>query len=287
MTSPLKDSAGVEFDPAKHQHAKDGAPRTTKDGRFFLKGKRGPGAKKSPAGPTAARDNLPAADSKSVAPAPSPSPVNPGELPPLTMQPATERDILGDFAKPTIAPDAAEPVPEAAPPPEGAAPLVSTVGADPAEAAPGAAADDSFAVVCVTVAEDSARLTIDAQEWELAELERARLVAKLNAVFAEEGIGQNMSPKGALMAEIVAVCGRRMHKPKTRVWLVNAWGWLMGLFAPKKEAPKPIDRHAPAAPTVPQKAENSAVAPAKSALAPVHPDDAAPDLNTAPEAFPA
>jgi len=250
MTSFPKDSAGVEFNPAIHQANRDGSPKLTNAGRYFLKGRRGPALKVSPQGPTVRAK--PAAAPRAKPAAPSPSPVKSAE--PVTAPtasadelPAALReipranvsDILGrDLPPVTVAPEGegapeveieTEEAPPAAAPAEG-----SYVAPDaPAAAAEGAGLQsEGFAALAVSVFETSARVGIDPDEWELKPEERADLTGSVCKVLDKYGIGGEVSPETELAVALIAVGVRRAPLPKTRSklkeWFGGMWAKFMG-----------------------------------------------------------
>ncbi len=240
MTSFPKDSAGVDFDPATHQAWKDGTPKTTKTGRYFVKGKRpplnrkgrtNPPLKKAPPGTPEIRPPAP------VKPPPKPTP--PGELPPLQMSPATEADILGDFAKPTIRPGEPEPAantPE--PAPEGAAPMASEVAAD----APAPDVNSTaLAGAAVGMLEMTHRAGIDPDEWALKDAERQAGVERIQRALEKHGISPEISPEGEVMLWYASLWMTRMHREKSRTWLGEKIARLKRVLGFSKPEKKPVE----------------------------------------------
>lgn len=240
----------------------DGSPRTTKEGRYFIKGRRKPrpGAPPSKKGPPAPKPAPKAEAPAPAAAAPAPSAL-PAELSAIPV--ASPADILGrPWPEPTVddapeSPDATDPDPAPTPADVGAAapsseptPAGSYIAPDaPPPAAPIAAQGLAFALVAV--AETSARVGIDPVEWELATEERADLAVSVQKVLDKHGIAPELSPEGELVLKLAAVTARRAPLPKTRAAIKNLFGWVTGLFRPKP-APLAETMRAPTpAPTAP------------------------------------
>lgn len=261
MTPPT-DSAGVPFDAAIHQAYADGTPRTTKEGRYFIKGRRKP---RPGAAPKKAKRPAPVAKAAPTPEAPPPAPAPDTLAPELAAIPkASAADILGrPWPEPTIDDDAAAPE---APEESAAAPEEPTAAGSfiAPDAPPPPAAQDGagLAFALVAIGETSARVGIDPTEWELKPEERAALAASVQKVLDKHGINPELSPEAELVLNIGAVTARRAPLPKTRAAIQRAFAWVGGFFRrPPRPAPAPAAAPAnpPPAPANPhQEAEQTA-----------------------------